>query len=468
MKKNIKPRIISVLSFSFLFAYLLSFVFEGQVLYSLTDYYKISSTKFIFAAMIAHFVGLFGCGFFIKTHGHAKKIMLYGIGISFLGSLPFFFKAPFLWAVSLMGCALVSGGAVAAWGYFLKCFTPKNERIKTCADVLIYSNILMILINLTAIHTSPFIGLSFSMLTLLLAGYYTNRLPVTVDPIVGVSETKVSPSLKIPMLYLGLFVLIITINSGLMYQVFNPAFQHLTGLTSWYWAVPYIVALIILRNMPERIKRARFLYIGMAMIMTSFITFMLFDRSPMCYLVVDTLMLGACGIFDLFWWSIIGEMLEFSNYPAKIFGFGLSANVLGVLLGGILGFFLYSLDQPSANVAVIALAVVCITLIILPPLNRRLWMILKNHTYLMAYAIMGDEQQKLILSTLETLDPLTSREQEVLELILQGKTNKHIAAELYISENTVKTHVKNILSKYGASSRTELISAILQNQIMGG
>jgi len=201
------------------------------------------------------------------------------------------------------------------------------------------------------------------------------------------------------------------------------------------------------------------------MIMASFIAFMLLDRSAASYLAVDTLMLGACGIFDLFWWSIIGEMLDYTDSPVKIFGIGLSANVFGVLLGGLLGSSITLLNISSANVAVIALTVICITLAILPLLNRHLIMLLSNHTYLIAYASMGETQQRSIVTTAPALDPLTEREQEVLRLILRGNTNKAIAAELSISENTVKTHVKNIYSKYNVSSRAEIISTLLKNQL---
>lgn len=70
--------------------------------------------------------------------------------------------------------------------------------------------------------------------------------------------------------------------------------------------------------------------------MAAFITFMLLERGAGSYLIVGTLMLGACGIFDLFWWGILGEMLEYADNPAQIFGIGLSFNVLGVLFGDIL------------------------------------------------------------------------------------------------------------------------------------
>jgi len=51
---------------------------------------------------------------------------------------------------------------------------------------------------------------------------------------------------------------------------------------------------------------------------------------------------------------------------------------------------------------------------------------------------------------------LSSREREVLQLIRQGKTNKDIAATLFISENTVKIHVSNILDKMCVRRRSEL------------
>ena len=176
-------------------------------------------------------------------------------------------------------------------------------------------------------------------------------------------------------------------------------------------------------------------------------------------------MLGACGIFDLFWWSILAEMLEFCKNPAKIFGFGLAANVLGVLIGGIIGTAVTSAYLPNENTAVIALTVVCVTLFILPPLNNRLILLLKSHTYLKAFSVLEDMQKKQIITTKKTFDPLTKRENEVLNLILAGKSNKMIAEELFISINTIKTHVKNIHSKFDVSSRAELISILLKNQI---
>lgn len=53
---------------------------------------------------------------------------------------------------------------------------------------------------------------------------------------------------------------------------------------------------------------------------------------------------------------------------------------------------------------------------------------------------------------------LSQRETDLMRLILEGKTNKEIAEELYISENTVKFHVRNLLHKTGCTKRKELLS----------
>lgn len=63
---------------------------------------------------------------------------------------------------------------------------------------------------------------------------------------------------------------------------------------------------------------------------------------------------------------------------------------------------------------------------------------------------------------------LSSREMEVLACLSQGKTTAQIAAELYISENTVKTHVRHILEKLEASNRAEAVSKATQMGLIGG
>ena len=57
---------------------------------------------------------------------------------------------------------------------------------------------------------------------------------------------------------------------------------------------------------------------------------------------------------------------------------------------------------------------------------------------------------------------LTDREDEVLDLVAQGMTNKEIARQLAISPATVKAHVERIIAKLGVSDRTQ--AAVLATQ----
>ncbi|MGZ4665344.1 MAG: response regulator transcription factor [Frankiaceae bacterium] len=53
-------------------------------------------------------------------------------------------------------------------------------------------------------------------------------------------------------------------------------------------------------------------------------------------------------------------------------------------------------------------------------------------------------------------DPLTAREREIVALVSAGMSNKAIADKLVLSERTVETHVRNVLTKLSLSRRTQL------------
>jgi NarL family two-component system response regulator LiaR len=65
-----------------------------------------------------------------------------------------------------------------------------------------------------------------------------------------------------------------------------------------------------------------------------------------------------------------------------------------------------------------------------------------------------------------TIEPLTKRELEILNLVAQGLTNPQIAERLVISPSTVQFHVHNILGKLGVGTRTEAVTKAIQHKLI--
>jgi DNA-binding NarL/FixJ family response regulator len=63
-------------------------------------------------------------------------------------------------------------------------------------------------------------------------------------------------------------------------------------------------------------------------------------------------------------------------------------------------------------------------------------------------------------------ESLTERETEVLRCVAEGNRNRDIAEKLFISEETVKVHVKHIMDKLGASDRTQAVAIALRRGII--
>ncbi|MEY2195872.1 response regulator [Neobacillus sp. BF23-41] len=84
----------------------------------------------------------------------------------------------------------------------------------------------------------------------------------------------------------------------------------------------------------------------------------------------------------------------------------------------------------------------------------------KATSHLLANLSNKNKQKKNLLAE------LTKRELDVLKEIANGKSNKEIAASLFITEKTVKTHVSNILSKLELADRTQAALYAVRNQLV--
>lgn len=86
----------------------------------------------------------------------------------------------------------------------------------------------------------------------------------------------------------------------------------------------------------------------------------------------------------------------------------------------------------------------------------------KRLTALDVAAMSQEEKLRKILTALPDGEALTSRELEILTAVLENKKRKDIAAELFLSENTVKTYTRTLYSKLGVTCRHELYQLLLR------
>ena len=242
-----------------------------------------------------------------------------------------------------------------------------------------------------------------------------------------------------------------------MFQVIYPYFGEFVLLTSIYTNVPYIAAIFLLTRV-IKINKFKYLYIGLALWGVTFIIFAFTGQTALSFVILCTFMLFACGIFDIFWWSVMASNFDSVHNPSSLLGLGLSINVLGVWVGGLIGNFLMSIGVDKQELSLMGILVVLISLLIILPLNNRLSNFIEYSEFLVKLHFMNGKKIKTFNE--EVQETLSKREFEVYNLLIMGKSDNQISEALCITKNTIKTHNRNIYKKLKVANRIELIEKI--------
>ncbi|MEM5768997.1 MAG: LuxR C-terminal-related transcriptional regulator [Bacillota bacterium] len=428
----------------------MSVPYEGQLVYTLADHFHMDSYRLLTGSLFMQMVGLLAGGLFIRSMKASRTVLLFAIPFCMLCTAVFLFPVYELWVVSLFACSAASGACIASCGYFLRGSTVAGQRFRVVANIIVIISVMKLLINGLVLYVSANAGVILLTAVLGTAWYFSFHLHKFHEgefPHPSYDRKRFAQAL----LLLCLFISISTIDFGIMILTIMPAYQHISWLSSWYWLLPYVGAALAMKRIPALVERNNMLFIALGMIGLGFILFLVLGQSLIGYLVVFTLMMGAWAMFDVFWWSMLGEMLDMHKNAAIVLGLGFCANAMGVLHGKQIA----HATQPGFEATMISLGVICATVVLLPILHKSIAKLLPENRIALPESA-PEEMQHLPAS--DGAELLSERERQIAALLLKGRTSKLIAAELFLSENTVKTHVKNIYSKLNVRSRAELFN----------
>jgi DNA-binding CsgD family transcriptional regulator len=241
-----------------------------------------------------------------------------------------------------------------------------------------------------------------------------------------------------------------------------PVMEPFPFFLTYYKYIPYLLLYFTLLHFHERIQLRYLIYTGVSLLGLSFISFALLENTLGGFFLTITANEVAFALINIFIWTLLGELSYLYGYPYRFFGFGLFANIASTFTGGMIGsYLLLHGDSPRIFTAMFAAVAVFLTFIIIPWLNER---VMKNSQGTKPLWLADDEK---LLENLSREAVLTPKETEIIELLLKGFSNRKIAGQLFISENTLKTHLRNIYRKFGVKQKRELLSQVVIRQSRG-
>jgi len=168
------------------------------------------------------------------------------------------------------------------------------------------------------------------------------------------------------------------------------------------------------------------------------------------------------GLADLYTWLFVIYLASHQSLPGHTVGWGMFFLLLFILLGNLLSTAIVTLmpwtDKVADAVSLIGAVIMLIASALLPS-DRRTFADVPMTTGHEAPETAGEEAKILPPSPQSTVY-LTEREKEIVSLLRKGRNNPVIRVELTISDNTLKTHLRNIYRKFSVGNRQELLSVL--------
>ena len=436
--------------------WLLSFPYNGPVLKHLVSVHDLPIASFSLTYTVTPVVFLILFSFFRIKEKYAKRMMTWSIIACLLGTLIMFTAYPSFWYPALAVMGISSVLHIIGWSYFYTMEIPIAKKMPVMALVIIIGNVIYYFINI--LHDQISTSFLLVIMLALLGGSYWAATKTDVKEKIAVQLEREPFPVKLTFV-LCLFLFAINLNGGLTFHTIYPSFDQLfIEYFTYYGILPYIITLAIMYFYGSKISGMLPVFLGTSFLGLAYLSFGLIGDNWYSYFITETFMQSGWALLDLTLWTLFGLVASIYGRPLKICGYAFLANLFAVFAGGLLGVrILVQLDDYYLISAAFAIAIIFISLIIVPGLSEAIEKDLRSKLVKTTLQNKPLEENISLSVNLPQKELLTPREREITELLLQGYTNKQIADMLHISENTMKTHTRNIYSKLNVANKRELL-----------
>ena len=438
---------------------MLSVPFNGPVLFAwlaISEHSMPINMIFIFFQAL----GLLVLGMLVKREAYWRSLITYGGCFSVALSVLVFFMPLKLWPYfyGLMGISAAM--FILGWSYPYTKGISTKYRMKYMALSIILSNIIYYLMSILLIVLSVKIVYLLALVSLAIA--LKVSILLAKKEVVDTKRENL-PDIEISsviIVILCLFIFGLYINGGFMYQVMYPTLIKYDHISVFMRPLPYIIVLLIMWRFGDRVQRQLPVYMGVSFMGLAFVAFSLLYNTLPGFFIVEILTGSSFAFLDLFFFTILGDISVINRAPYRTFGFGTAATVSALFVGGLLGEKLMIIGETfHLLTAMFALSAILLTLLVIPWIFNRIEILYSSFN-----DFANPETTLDLLKNNFDITVLTAREMETIEHLLQGRTNKEMAEILYVSENTIKTHIKNIYFKLHINSRKELMFKVFGTQ----
>ncbi len=441
------------------FGWLLSFPFYGPVLQSAAPHnFSANTLALIFISF--HAVTYLLCGFLLKNSGYWYKLMTYSLIVTVLTNMFMFLPFDWVWPMGMAIMGISSTLYVLGWCCLYALYVPTKRRFQLMAAVIIWANVILIIFNLLKNVLTPQQLIGVVLIPLIVALVILIKTP---DSFTHSPQRLKSafPFPAMPLIIICFFIIVIYLNGGLMYRIMIPEVEMDFPFSSYYRFIFYVLVVFLMYRFGKNIDQLITLYLAISSLGLAFMSFAVLSSTFLGSIVTGGLIEGAFALLDLFVWTTLASLAFIYRAPFQFFGLGLAANTSSIVFGDIIGGrLLIPAGDYHFLTAALASSTIFISIMIMPLLHRHI-----KKRYHVAQQIDDSWADNIeVEDPFNTLQQylvqghyITKREEEILKLMLQGLTNKQIGNNLSISENTIKSHLKNIYIKFGVHKKRDLI-----------